>query len=127
MESPAVISIERIGAEIGDQDVQVAVVVDISSAAAHSVARIREAGRVGDFTESPVALVDEQAIHQWSGDLKAWERRALQQVDVGPAVVVVVEEHAAGAHGLRHVVAAAGPHIVHKANPSFFGYVRKWQ
>ena len=54
-----------------------------------------------------------------------WPVHGVDDQNVLPAVVVVVEEARAVAHGFRQIFFPEGPGVVFEVNPSLFGYVGK--
>ena len=93
-----VVVVETVFAVVGDVDVRPAVVVVIGCGHTKSPALLVDAGPVGDIGERAVVIVVEEA---WRAGralrLVGGERRAVQQVNVQPAVVVVVKQGYAGA------------------------------
>ena len=67
-----------------------------------------DAGLRGDVLERAVAAVAVQPVPRLLRDRRIGQRAAVDQEDVDPAVVVVVEEQPAGAHGLDQVLVGAG-------------------
>ena len=99
----------RIVAEVGEEEVEVAVTVIISHGDAHiglllAVAIHRHPGFHGAFREGPIMIVAEQQVG----------RGVAGHEQVGPGVVVVVKRHR------RQTVASAG-----LQQAGFFGDVRK--
>src|SRR5918994_7602768 len=62
----------------------------------------------GHVFERPIALVSIQSMSGASGSLSVGERATVNQEDVQPAVVVVVEEQASGPHGFDNMLVRAG-------------------
>jgi hypothetical protein len=97
----AVVAIEAILAVIGEKEILEAVVVVVPNANALRPSDIDQARLDGDIRECAVAVVLVEAIGGagW-GVLKS---PAAEDEDVHPSVVVVVEEGAAGCHGLDDI------------------------
>ena len=72
-------------------------------------AGVHDAGRGRDVLERSVAAVSVQAIACRRVDLRIDERPAVDQEDVDPAVLVVVEEQPAAAHDLEQVTLGRAP------------------
>ena len=66
-----------------------------------------DAGLRGDILERAVAAIPEQAVPRLPRDRRIGERPAVDQEDVDPAVVVVVEEQPARADRLDQVLVGA--------------------
>ncbi len=119
----AVVVIEHIFSVIGDVEIFAAVVVVIADADALAPAGVREAGLFCDIGERAVAIVVvEMAGRRFSGG--SIEACAVDDEDVRPAVVVVVEDGDARSRGFNDVflgVHAAENHGV--GETCFFGDV----
>src|ERR1019366_3638467 len=102
----AVVLEEAVLADRRDQQVGEAIVVVIANGHTHAVHFHRQAGALGDVGEGAVAVV---AVEPHGGALAAAPgivgvpAHAVDQQDVLPAVGIVIEECAAGAHGLGQV------------------------
>jgi alkanesulfonate monooxygenase SsuD/methylene tetrahydromethanopterin reductase-like flavin-dependent oxidoreductase (luciferase family) len=96
----ALVAEEVVGAERGDVDVLVPVVVVVGDGHAHAVDLNTEACFFGDVRERTVFVV---AVEGGSHLLaRGWlPGLAVNEQNIGPAVVVVIEESAAGAESLR--------------------------
>ena len=90
----AQVSVEHIGTHVGDVDVHVAIVVVVSEGAPHAVGRIPDSGLVGDVEKGPVPPVSKQPVRAL----------AVDEIDVHPAVAIVVQNTAAGTHGLDQIL-----------------------
>lgn len=109
--SVAVVVVEVVAAEAGDVEVFVAVVVVVTDGYSHVVADALETGFLGDVFEGSVGLLMEEAVPGFGAGFLgdgAFGRRvgegcAVGEEDVEAAIVVVVEESDAGAHGLDEV------------------------
>jgi len=105
----AIVAIERVAPVVGDEDVAVAVVLDVADDAGHPVAAVATSGRVGHVAEGAVAVVAIKMIAD--ADMSIFGRlivqslqvAAIDQVEIQPAVLVVVEEGASGAGRLDDV------------------------
>src|SRR2546425_10566760 len=99
----AVVVVETVFAEVGDEEVVEAVVVVIADANALSPAGMNEAGFDGDIGEGGVAIVFEEAIGGRAARRKTFEASAGDEKNVEPAVVVVVVEGDAAAGGFEQI------------------------
>ncbi len=99
----AVVVVENILAEVGDEQIFEAVVVVVADADALSPAGVRHAGLRGDVGEGAVAIVLEQMRGGFLSGREAFQTRAVHQENIQPAVVVVVVESDAAAGGLQQI------------------------
>jgi len=99
----AIVVIENIFAEVGDEEIVETVVVVIADADALSPAGVREAGFGGDIGESAVAIIFEEMRGGLLAGGEAFEARAVDEKNVEPAVVVVVVEGDAAAGGFEEI------------------------
>ena len=99
----AVVVIEHVLAEVGDEQVIVAVVVVVADADALSPAGVSDAGFGGDIGESAVAIVLEQMRGGLLAGGEAFQARAVHQKNIEPAVVVVIVEGDAAAGGFEQI------------------------
>ncbi len=104
----ALVAPHPVGAEVGDVEIGPAVVVVVAGCHSHAVTVGHQLAVAGDVRESQLScdleIVAEEAIGKGLLQDLAWpEHASLNQVDVEVAVVVVVEERAAGAHDLAEV------------------------
>src|SRR5262249_56216930 len=97
----SVVVIEPVGSEAGHVEVFPPVVVVIARRDAHSPSGKTYARFVSDIGESPVAIIAPQftAGAVWVGG--GGDRRRVDEIDVQPAVVVVVGKRYAAAHGFE--------------------------
>ena len=91
--------VEKAFAVGGHKQVDVAVVVVITSGDAHAESTAGNAGFFRHVGEGAVVVVAIQGVAKRFLGLEEIGRPAVDQEDVHPAVVIVVEEGAAGAHG----------------------------
>src|SRR5262249_32686890 len=94
-------------AVLRDVDVHPTVVVEVADGDAHAVAGDVEAGALADVPEGAGGALAEEAV---AG--RGVGPPVVDEVDVEPAVVVEVEQGDAGAHDLRHEVAADRARLV---------------
>ena len=99
----AVVVIQHVLAEVGDEQVVVAVVVVIADADALSPPRVLKTRLQGDVGESPVAIVLEEVIERLLAGWKAFESSSVDEEDVEPAIVVIVVKGDAAACGFEQV------------------------
>ena len=106
----AAVAPQLVGAEVGEEDVDMAVAVDVTGRDAHAVAGGVQAARCRDVGETQLALAVRQlvAVETVGPEVvaalrRSSDRRTLNQVEIEVAVVVVVEERATRAHHLVKV------------------------
>ena len=97
--------------DAGDQDVGIAVVVEVADGGAHAVQLHIEAGAARDIGERAVAVVAVQAERRAPARV-ARPIHAVDEQDVRPAVGVVVDEGAAGPERFGQQLAAIGAAVV---------------
>ena len=114
----AVVAEERVAAQAGDEEVGVAVVVVVAGGDAEVVAPPGHARRLGHVGEGAVARCCGRGGSSMRGPSSPRRamRRAVHDVDVEPAVVVVVEEGHARDHRLRLVLARRAAGVGHEAH-----------
>jgi hypothetical protein len=105
--APVVVE-EHVRSDVGDVDVDPAVVVVVGGAAAHAVAGMRQAGGRRHVLERAVAAIVEQPVARAPRHGLIDERAAVHEQRVLPAVVVVVEEQPAAAHDFVEVTRRTG-------------------
>ena len=96
--------IEAVLAVVGDVEVFPSVVVVVADADALAPAGCGEAGFRGDVGEGAVVIVAVEVVGGRLPGGKSFELGAIDQEDVGPSVVVVVEDGDAGAGGFDDVL-----------------------
>src|SRR4029077_9899939 len=96
----AVVVVEDVLAEVGDEEIVEAVVVVIADADGLPPAGMNEARLSGDVGESTVAIIFVQAIGGLLAGRKAFQTRAIHQENIEPAIVVVIVEGDAATGGL---------------------------
>src|SRR5579884_4443373 len=88
----------------GDVEILVPVVIVVPDGHAHSVHHaFIQAGLMGDIREGAVMVVMVEGKPGTPNDRPAGEGSIVQKQDVLPAIAIVVEEGAAGTHGLDQV------------------------
>jgi len=102
--SVAIVVIEDILAVIRDVQILEAIVVIVADTYALAPAGVREASFLSDIGEGAIVVV---AVEMICGSFlpseAAVERRAVDDEDIGPAIVVVVEDRDARAGGFENV------------------------
>ena len=97
-----IIVVEAILAEVSDVDVGPTVVVVIGDGDAEAPTLVGDARFSGDIGEGAVVIVvEESGARGGLGAFHGGNGRAVDEVDVEPAVVVVIEESDAGAGGVQ--------------------------
>jgi hypothetical protein len=118
----AVVAKELVAGDVGDEDVGVAVVVEVSNGDAHPVARSSDSRFFCDVGECAVVVVAEESIPV--GGRSFFERRDLGSVDgidVEEPVIVVVEQRNAGNHGFGLVLVGRGAIAGNKVETGLLG------
>ena len=120
--------VEGVAAVAGDVEVGEAVVVVVADRHPHAVAVLRHPGEarlLRDVGEGAVRLLVEEAVPEAGVRLVGplprghgiLEPRAVREEDVQPAVLVVVEEGDASAHGLEQVLVRGRGALVLEVDP----------
>ncbi len=84
-------------------EIRPAVAIVVADCDTHAVSIPRHASLLRHVRECAVAVVAIECVTERSGRFIEIARSAIHKVDVHPAVVVIVEERAARAYGLRQV------------------------
>ena len=108
-EDAVLVVVEAVLAVVGDVKIFPSVVVVVANANALSPAGRGQAGFGGHVGEGSVMIVAVQMIAGALPGRKPFELRAIHQKDVGPAVVVVVENRDAGSGGFDDVFLGVEP------------------
>ena len=98
-----VVAVENAAPILGHVQVREAIGVVIADGDAHAITTTSNTGRFGDIGEGTVAVIAVERVAQrlrWSEDVAF---PAIDEINVHPAVVVVVAKGASGARGLRKV------------------------
>ena len=95
----AIVAIENAAAILRDVEIGETVGVVVANGDAHAVAAAGDAGFFGDIRERAVAIVAVEGVAERSGRSPKIAGATVDEVDVHPAVVVVIEEGAAGTGG----------------------------
>ncbi len=129
----AIIVIEHVAAEVGHVEIEEAVVIIVAGSHAHAIADVSHSGFFSDVDESQLTRFGQQIFEQPVARFPAGrgreerfaavEGRALHQIDVQVAVVIVVEQRHAGTHDLGHVVTPGGTVEVMKVETGLRGHV----
>ncbi len=120
----AVVVVQDVAPVAGHEQVHESIVVVVRRDGAHAVARVAEAGLLGDVRERAVAIVAEETAARPLG-LRRRQRARLHDVEVHPAVVVVVEPGQPRADHLGQAVLGRRTPIVHETEPGRIGDVRE--
>ena len=91
-----------------DVEIAVAVVVVVAHRQAHATTHPADAGLLRHVGEGSVAVIPVEGVGDGTAALALRRGRVGDEVDVEPAVAVVVDEPSAAPHGLDHVPAAKG-------------------
>ena len=122
----AVVAEERVLAVVADEQIVPAVVVVVAHAAGLAPAGAREAGLQCDIGECAVAIVLEEMANWLVAFGKAFEPPAVDEENVDPVVLVVVEKGCAAARGFKQIfVAVLAAEDGLDVEAGFFGHVDK--
>ena len=115
---------EGVALDAGDEQVGVSVVVIIACRDADVVASASHAGFVGHVFEGPVVSVAVEAVAVLrAGLFERWLLRAVGEIDVGIAVVIVIEHGHAAGHGFDLVLLGRGGIAQHEADAGTRGAI----
>ena len=114
-----IIVIKNVVAEIRDVQIEKAVIIVVSSGYAHAIPNMSHAGLFSDINEAQFARFCQQILEEpvpwlparWRGRQEfssVVQPRALHQIDIEIAIVVIIEQSHSRTHNLGHVVAACG-------------------
>ena len=124
VKTPCLIVVEPVLAVVGDVEIFPSVVVVVADANALAPAGCGQTGFGGHVGERAVVIVAIQVIAGTLPGGKSFERRAIHQKNVGPAVVVVVEDRDAGSGGFDDVfLGVDAAENVLRGQAGFFGDV----
>ncbi len=96
----AIVAIEHHAGEAGDQQVGPSIVVEVSDGRAHGPAGGADAGLVSHVGESAVVIVVEERTASLDAGARHLDGLRVGEINVGPAVAIVVDERHASAHRL---------------------------
>src|SRR5262249_59412616 len=119
--SVAVVVVQRITAVIGDVEVLPPVTVIVGCGHSHAEPSACDSCFIGHVGERAVVVVVVKGVLERRGRRVEITGAAVDQVDVHPAVVVIVEEGASRAHGLRQVVSHRVSVVVRPGNAARLG------
>ena len=114
----AAVAVQHVRAEVGDVEIDPAVVVVVARAGAHAVLTMANRRSLGDVVERAVAAIPIQAVPRLPRDRRIGERPAVDQEDVEPPVVVVVEEQPAPPIVSTRCLSALAPLTWRKSIPA---------
>ena len=120
----AIVVEEMALADSGNENVVEAVVVVVADGHTESEERNAEAGFARHVGKGAVMIVVVE-LQAWSAPFLQWPGPvlAVDQQDVGPAVVVVIDESAARAHGFRQPFLSKGSVVVGEVDAGLGGDV----
>jgi len=99
----AVVVVENIFAEVGDEKIVETVVIVIADAHALSPAGMMQAGFGSDISEGAVAIIFEKMRNRFLASRKTFETPAVDEENIQPAVVVVIIKSDTAAGGFEKV------------------------
>ena len=101
--TPCIVVVETVLAVVSDVEIFPSIVVVVADANALSPTGRCQPSFCSDFGECAVVIVVIQAIRRAFARGKSFQLRAIHQKNVGPSIVVVVEDRDAAAGGLDDV------------------------
>ena len=117
----SVVAVKNAAAILGDVQIGKTVAVVVTDSDTHTVAASGDAGFFGDVGESSIAVILIECVAQRRIGIEEIAFAAVDEINVHPAVVVVVEEGAARACGFRKIVFRRTPVYVSPGNSGFCG------
>src|SRR5215468_12685112 len=122
-----IVVIQTIATEVGNVDILPAIVIEIANADALSPSFIGLTRLVGDFRKGPVAVVViESGARRLRFASQRIQCRAIDQIDVQPPVIVVVEKCATGSGSLNQIILSRASRKMAKAGETGgAGHVRE--
>ena len=99
------------------------VAVDVAHRAPLAEESRRDAGALGDVLEGPIATIAVQNARVDLGAAVLGESMRVHEVEVGAAILVVIEDQDPVARGLEDVILGRAPAIGHDVEPGFGGPV----
>jgi len=106
--SVAHVFVQSVLADVSHVDIGEAVAVEVAHGHALAVLAVAQPGLLGDIREAAVAEIAEEAVAAGIPLAALVPETALDEVQVGPAVGVIVDDSHAAAIGLDDVVRPAG-------------------
>src|SRR5882762_6843736 len=103
-----VVAIQDISVQAGDVDIGPAVVVVVAYRAAHGKARSRDPRLVSHIRERSVMIVVVQGASTLLVLVGHFHRRRIREINIQPAVAIVVEQQHTAAHGFGDVAVPRG-------------------
>ena len=97
-------TVERAAAEAGDENVQLAVIVEVGDRNSHAPALARQTGRLRDVRELEVGVLMVEGDERIAASTIAIDGRAIHHGNVQFAVMVAIEKSNSAAHGFDDVV-----------------------
>ena len=107
----AVVVIENVTVEVRDVEIDIPVIVVVGRDGSHPVRCVFQSSLLGHVGERAVAVVAVEAILS-AGAAVGWKRARLDDVEVHPAIVVVIEPGHARSHRLGKLVCRRRPAVV---------------
>ena len=108
-----VVAIEPIGSEVGDVDVPVAVIVVVANGNPHAIGAVSLQPRPGGhLLETAVGQVAIERVANRPGGAGVGRQASVDQQNIQPPVVVVVEQGASGAYRLHQVLLVGSASLV---------------
>ena len=93
-----VIAIEHESFFASNEDVGPAIVVIVRDSSSHGPARIAQSRVIGDISKCAVVIVVVQSAARFFASQGSFDCRRIREVNVKPAVLVVIEQQDAAAH-----------------------------
>jgi hypothetical protein len=94
----AAIVVQHVRPEARDVQIDPAIVVVVAGAGTHSVPALADTGATGHVLERSIAAVVKQAMLRLPGDRWIGDRSTIDEKEIDPAIVVVVEKQTSRPH-----------------------------
>ena len=98
----AIVAIKHVPAQAGDVNIRPAIIVIVAHGAAHGKARRADARSIGHICESAIVIVVIKRAAGLFAFQRHGHRRSISEIDIQPAVAVVVNEQNPAAHALHN-------------------------
>jgi hypothetical protein len=98
------VAVQHVRPDVRDVEIDAAIVVVIAGARAHPVVAVLDPGLRRDILERAIAAVPEQPVPCLPRHSRIGKRPSVDKEQVDPAVVVVIEKQAPGAHRFDEIL-----------------------
>src|SRR6266540_4056116 len=111
--------------EAGNEQIELAVFIIVEPDGAGGPSRRRDSGFLGYVCERAVAVVVIEGVPGRIAGCEKIRRATVNEIDIHPAIIVVIEEHAAGANRLRQIAVCGQGVVVHPIDSRLLCHVGK--